>query len=138
MENITIPQLMYIPRWRWIVTAFCFFVLFHLLPIFLLSDISIGFMRLMFWSGPLFLLFILTCISVYLSYRAVSFIFYEPAIAAVLYILTLHLLFPTYLAVPVYLQNLFFFIECSIVGFVFTLGGAGIGYWFRTKRSEKS
>ena len=133
MEGVSASQLLHIPRWRWIVTVFCYFVLFHLFPLFFLSDPLSRFMQSAFWSKPVMTFIVLSCISIFISYRARSVVLWEPAAAAILYIVTLHLLFPAYLAEPTYLQNMSFIIECSILGFVFALGGAGIGFWLRRK-----
>jgi hypothetical protein len=133
MEQIKLNQIVRTPNWRWIVTAYCFFILFHLLPFFLLSNLYILFIGSKFWAKPVFTVIVLMFTSTYLSYRSRSVLFLEPAITAILYIFTLHLLFPSYLAVPIYLQNMYFMIECSIFVFIFAIIGAGIGFWFKRK-----
>jgi len=131
MEKIALNQILRTPNWRWIATAFCFFVLFHLLLFFFLSDFSYQFF--IFWSRAAIIFSFLAFISMYVGYRARELVMIESGIAAILYILTLKLLLPSYLAIPVQLQNIYFLIECVILGFVFAFGGAGIGWWLKRK-----
>ena len=138
MEKITLSQILRTPNWRWIVTAFCFFVLFHLFLSFFLYDFFFSdFIRYVigkgFWARPVIVFSFLAFISMYVGYRAREFVLIESGIAAILYILTLKLLLPEYLAVPIYLLNIYVIIECAILGFVFAFGGAGIGFWFKRK-----
>jgi hypothetical protein len=74
--------------WRWIGVGYCFFVVFHLLPSYLflgltrLGDISA-------LAKIVWLFFGLACIGFYIGYRSRGVTIWEPAIAAVLYDLTL-------------------------------------------------
>jgi|WetSurMetagenome_2_1015567.scaffolds.fasta_scaffold1055622_1 hypothetical protein len=133
MEKTMLTQFIRTPNWRWIVTALCFFVLFHLLLFYFLSGSNSFLFKSMFWSRAAIVFSFLACISMYAGYRARELVMIESGIAALLYILMLKLLLPSYLAVPVQLQNTFFIIECAIVGFIFAFGGAGIGYWLKRK-----
>jgi hypothetical protein len=133
MEKITLKQILHTPNWRWIVTAFCLFVLFHLLLFFFLSDLSYPFFRNKFWSRAVIVFVSLVFISMYVGYRAREFAMIESGIASILYIFMLNLLLPEYLSVPTYLLNIYLVIEYAIVGFVFAFGGAGIGYWLKRK-----
>jgi hypothetical protein len=135
MEKISLAQIFHKPNWRWIVTAFCFFVLFQLLLFFFLS----GFIKDTipgkgFWKNSIVAFSFIVFISMYVGYRAREFVLIESGIAAILYILTLKLLLPSHLAIPVQLQNIYFVIECVILGFVFAFGGAGIGGWVKQRR----
>jgi hypothetical protein len=133
MEKTMLSQILRRPNWRWIVTAFCFFVLFHLLLFFFLSDLSYPFFRNKFWSRAVVVFLSLAFISMYVGYRARELAMIESGIASILYIFMLKLLLPEYLAVPTYLLNIYLIIECAILGFVFAFGGAGIGWWLKRK-----
>jgi hypothetical protein len=137
MEKISLGQIFLKPNWRWIVVAFCFFVLFHLLLLFFLTDKIMVVFGKSFWPGSAVVISFLAFVSMYIGYRARGFVLIEPAIAATLYILTLKMLLPSYLAVPIYLQNIYFTIECTILGFVFAFGGTGIGWWIKQRRQMR-
>jgi hypothetical protein len=133
MKKITIHQIVRTLNWRWIVTTFCFFVLFHLLLFYFLSNFNGELFRLGFWSRVVIVFLSLAFISMYVGYRAREFVSSSCGIAAILYIVTLKIFLPFYLAVPVYLLNMYVVVECCIVGFIFAFGGAGIGYWIKHK-----
>ena len=133
MEKISLTQIFYKPNWRWIITSFCFFVLFHLLLFFFLPVFNNQFFRNVFWSRVAIVISFLAFISMYVGYRSRSLTIFEPGIAAVLYIITLKIFLPSYLSIPTYIQNIYFTIECTILGFVFAFGGAGIGWWLKRR-----
>ena len=134
MEKIELNQILRTPSWRWIVTAYCFFVLFHLILFFFLSDFSNLFFRNVYWSRVAIVVSFLAFISMYIGYRSLNLTIFEPGIAAVLYILTLKIFLPSYLSIPTHIQNIYFIIEYTILGFVFAFGGAGIGFLIKRKR----
>lgn len=75
--------------WRWVGLGYCFFVVFHLLPSYLFNILSIvqeGSLVLSFW-----LLAGLVLIGVYIGYRSTGYTILEPAIAALLYTITIFL-----------------------------------------------
>lgn len=72
--------------WRWVGIGYCFYVVFHLLPTYLTT--SLDPLEQGFW------LFIgLAVIAFYIGYRSSGVTILEPAIAALLYDLTLLLEF---------------------------------------------
>ena len=135
MDTILSSYFLYVPRWRWIIVACCLFVLFHLLPFFYLSSLVSEKIKMGLWTRMIVVVFSVSLISLYIGYHAGGTVFLETALAAVIYICTLKLLLPSYLGVPVYMQNTYFIIECIILGFAFAFGGTGIGTWIKQKRS---
>jgi len=133
MEQSTTSHILHLPQWRWIIVPFCLFVLFHLLPFFFLSSLLSALIKMTFWTRAVLVFSSLGLISIYVGYRARGMVFLESALAAVIYILTVKLFLPSYLGIPVYLQNTYFMLESIILGFVFAFGGAGIGYWLKRK-----
>jgi hypothetical protein len=127
MKIFTIPQLHYKLQWRWIIVAFCFFVIFHLVLFFFLYETYRNIFGQNFWSRAVIAFSFLSLISAYLSYRARRLILVECGTAAILYIIMLKLFLPSYLVVPTYLLNLYLVVECAVLGFIFAFCGAGLG-----------
>jgi hypothetical protein len=77
--------------WRWIGISFCFYVVFHLLPSYVMA-----------WSLPLtgqgaewmWIVFGTFVISIYLAYRSTGVTIVEPTLGALLYIIALALSMP--------------------------------------------
>ncbi|MGB2869117.1 MAG: hypothetical protein WBD36_11745 [Bacteroidota bacterium] len=75
--------------WRWVGVGYCFFVVFHLLPSYLLASFS----RVGLEDKGTWLVTGLAFIAFYVGYRSRGITILEPAISALFYILTLALLF---------------------------------------------
>jgi hypothetical protein len=76
--------------WKWVGVGYCFFVVFHLLPTYLLNGFTLGQnnLEIGFW------LFVgVAIIAFYIGYRSRGVTILEPAISAVLYDITLLLEF---------------------------------------------
>ena len=83
---IRIPKI----DWKWVGIGYCFFVVFHLLPTYILNGVSLPMskMDLGFW------MFVgLAIIAFYIGYRSRGVTILEPAISVVLYDITLLLEF---------------------------------------------
>ena len=83
--------------WRWIIAGYCYLVLFHLLPTYMLGGyihpISPGpdsFRH--YYNGPdaatVWMLFGVVVVSFVVAYRSRGFTVFEPAVAGVLYAFT--------------------------------------------------
>jgi hypothetical protein len=79
-------------NWKWVGVGYCLFVVYHLLP----SYVLLGFARfgMLGEAGKGIWLFIgFAVIAFYIGYRSRGITILEPAISSVLYVVTLTLLF---------------------------------------------
>ncbi len=78
--------------WKWVWISYCFLVVFHLLPTYILQGITRTGIKIGGdWS--LWMFFGLAFIGWYVGYRSPGITILEPAIAAVAYVLTIALEF---------------------------------------------
>ena len=92
MENSTFIQPFRKIDWRWVGVGYCFFVVYHLLPSYLLLGLArFGFTDEL--TKGIWLFVGLAVIGCYIGYRSRAITILEPSISAVLYMFTLTLLF---------------------------------------------
>ena len=134
MNNIIASKYFYVPQWRWIIVAICFFILYHIFLEYFLPFSSI--LGEKFWIKSIIVNFFLLLISLFLGIRSQKLISIECGIAAILYIVVLRIFFPSFIIVPEYLFNFYVLMESSILGFVSAFTGAGIGWMDKKKLSH--
>ncbi len=92
MENNGMIQPFKRIDWRWVGIGYCFFIVYHLLPAFLLLVFARN--GLTGETAKAIWLFVgLAVIGAYIGYRSSGITILEPAISALLYMATLTLLF---------------------------------------------
>jgi hypothetical protein len=136
MEQKTVIQPFQRIDWRWVGIAYCFFVVFHLMPLYVLtgiSEVDIG--RSM---PPMWLFVGLFVISYYVGYRSPGVTIAEPTIASVLYNLTLLMEFGSFRSAIPKVS----FLAQAFVWFVFTTAITIVGAWFgeimQARKARKS
>lgn len=73
-------------NWKWVGVGYCFFVVFHLMPTYLISGFAL---QAETSSRGIWLFLGLAIIAFYIGYRSRGVTIIEPAISAILYDLTL-------------------------------------------------
>jgi hypothetical protein len=122
--------------WRWIGVGYCFYVVFHLLPSYLL----LGFGRLgdvPALAKIIWLFFGLALIGFYIGYSSRGVTIWEPAIAAVLYDLTLMLEFSDFWGRSVQ-NSLGIFFIWIIATLVITIASAWEGEMVQVWKESKA
>ncbi len=124
--------------WRWLVTAYCSLVLFHLAPSYFLF----GFRPLLRYQTPDFLVVWLgvgiLIVSIYGAYRSRGWTVFEPALASLLYGATVFFIFPAVSPRPGVVRTRLMILALS---FAFGFGGAILGELLQAlkdKRTAKS
>jgi len=92
MENIGIIQPFKRIDWQWVGIGYCFFIVYHLLPSYLILGLSRNGLTGEMAKG-IWLFAGLGVIGAYIGYRSRGITILEPAISALLYMATLTLLF---------------------------------------------
>lgn len=148
--------------WRWLVVTYCFLVLFHLLPTFLLASdfkelfLTNGIWRFIFWPTFLaasdFMKFFLTSgiwrviiwtgggiilVTGYVGRRAIARTILEPGIAAMLYMATLIAASSNIRAIPASgLRLIGLLTALLLIALLLGCFGGAFGRWMKW-RSEK-
>jgi hypothetical protein len=122
-------------NWKWVGVSYCFFVVFHLLPSYLLLEfaregLGTGLIR-SFW-----ILAGLLVIGLYIGHRSRGVTILEPAIAAVLYTLTLFLNAEDTWGKSLTWRSLGILFIFSIIAFLTALCGAWIGELLQARREK--
>ena len=122
-------------NWQWVLVGYCFFVVFHLLPSFLLFGFSKALLK---EELPAFIWFFLGLgiVSFFIGYKSRGVTIIEPAIAALLYTLTLIFEFGTFSARSLSLRNVGALYVWTVVVLVLTLTGAWIGELVQARRAR--
>jgi len=121
--------------WPWIGVGYCFFVVFHLLPSYLLLGLeSFGDIPALLKIVWLFLG--LAVIGFYIGYRSRGVTIWEPAISALLYDLTLAFEFSDFWGRSVY-NSLGVFFVWVVATLVITIASAWDGEMVQARRENK-
>ncbi|MBI3006121.1 MAG: hypothetical protein HYY49_12005 [Ignavibacteriales bacterium] len=135
MENSTSVRPFKVIDWKWVGLGYCFYVVYHLLPSYLLLGLTqFG------WTDELakgICLFAgLALIGFYIGYRSQGVTILEPAISAIVYILTLALLFDRFWGRSFSIRSAGLIYVWILGGFVIAFVSAWIGELWQARRQS--
>ena len=123
--------------WKWIGLGYCIFVVFHLLPAYLLIQFSfVG--RIGDTLRTLWLIAGMLVIGVYIGYRSRGFTILEPAISAVLYIFTIFFKADEFMGRRLEIRSIGALMVAAGVAFLLAMLGAWIGEMLQTSGERKA
>jgi hypothetical protein len=114
--------------WRWVGISYCFYVVFHLLPTYLISWISFQDSSA-FYGAWIWIVFGTFIISIYIAYRSEGVTIIEPTLASFCYVLTIAFSLPRILApTQISTERFIYLLLAGFAGvLLFTFIGAYIG-----------
>ncbi len=122
--------------WKWVGLGYCIFVVFHLLPAYLLIQFSyVG--RIGDTLRTLWLIAGMLVIGVYIGYRSRGFTILEPAISAVLYIFTIFFKADEFMGRRLDIRSLGALLVAAGVAFLLAMLGAWIGEMLQASGERK-
>lgn len=123
--------------WRWVGIGYCFFVVFHLLPSYLLFFVSplLAGRDMTAKGGWLFLG--LALVGCFIGYRSKGVTILEPALSSLAYLLTLSLLFEQFWGRSINTNTVGLMIAWAAVGFVIAFVSAWVGEIIQARREAK-
>lgn len=123
--------------WRWVGISYCFFVVFHLLPSYLMFFVSplLAGRDMTAKGGWLFLGLALVGYSI--GYRSKGVTILEPALSSIAYLFTLSLLFERFWGRSININTLGLILIWAAVGFVIAFVSAWIGEIIQARREAK-
>ncbi len=124
--------------WRWSFVGFCYLVLFHLLPSFLLLMGRTTFPFALANGYIVWLGVGIVGISIYLSWRSVHPLFLEPPLASALYTFVLMVVYHRPASIPFPYTPLTYSIVLLVGSFALGFAAAGIISLVRTRRQTVS
>ena len=126
-------------NWQWLVVTYCFLVIFHLLPSFIVTGKSL--LRYQELFIPLYLWSSVGIIAVcaYVGYRAKGIVLGEAGIAGMLYATTLYAVLPYDWPPNLLFRVLLTFWLAPLLLLIFLLGfgGAAFGKWLQLQKQNK-
>ncbi|HLF19845.1 MAG TPA: hypothetical protein VI704_03555 [Bacteroidota bacterium] len=135
MENTTTIRLFKRIDWKWVGVGYCFFVVYHLLP----SYVLLGFSRFGMGGELLkgFWLFVgLGLIAFYIGYRSRGVTILEPAVSAVLYTFTLALLFERFWGRSFSMRSAALIYVWVVGGFIIAFVSAWVGEVWQARKER--
>ncbi|HWP82897.1 MAG TPA: hypothetical protein VNN76_09625 [Bacteroidota bacterium] len=122
--------------WKWVGVGFCFYVVFHLLPTYLLLGISLRGMHTGFASFAIWMFTGLAVIGFYIGYRSSGVTIVEPGLSALLYILALVLGTQRLISGSVSLLSFFEALSWMGAAFVIAIASAFVGELLQARKEE--
>jgi hypothetical protein len=123
--------------WKWVGVGYCLFVVFHLLPTYLLLEFSfVG--RIGDALRTLWLIVGLLVIGVYIGYRSRGFTILEPAISAVLYVITIFFKADEFVGRRLSVRTLGALMVAAGIAFFLAMLGAWIGELLQASGQRKA
>jgi len=131
-------------NWRWIITAYSYYVILHA-AFALLSPMTALYWRPSpqdFYNNQDTLLqilstgFVISVVGVYVGWKSEKLAVIDAGLAAVLYVLTLIMLFPGFAGIEPYRMSALFRVAECIWAFVLAFAGAAIGKWIHLRRDR--
>ena len=123
--------------WKWIGLGYCIFVVFHLLPTYLLIQFSfIG--RTGDAVRTLWLIAGMLVIGVYIGYRSRGFTVLEPAISAVLYVITIFFKADEFMGRGCSIRTTGALMIAAGIAFFLTMLGAWFGEMLQASEEQKA
>lgn len=121
--------------WKWVGVGYCIFVVFHLLPsLFLLEFVRQGLGGNLLRS--LWGLMGLVVVGLYIGYRSRGYTILEPAIAALLYAVTIFLKSGELIGGKWTSQSAGMLLVMSVGAFLLAMFGAWIGEMLQTRKEQ--
>lgn len=122
--------------WKWVGVGYCFFVVFHLLPTYLLLEFSfvgkVGDILRSLW-----LLVGLLVIGVYIGFRSRGYTVIEPAISAVLYVATIFFKADDFMGRGWSSRSYAGLLVASLIAFALAMIGASLGEMLQATKERK-
>ena len=142
MSESMFTRLRYAPDWRWVLVSYCWLVLFHMFPTFLLGGLR-AFRSTGADPTPLvWFLFGLVLVSMVIGYRSKGFTVLEPAIAGFFYALTVSVGFDRFIGTLVPSDKPLAIAFWALLSFVLCVVGSWIGEliqdWGQRRREATS
>ncbi len=123
--------------WKWLGVSYCFFVVYHLLPIYLLTGFASGGIGRS-WASGLWLVIGLFLIGVYIGRRSRGVTILEPAIGAALYAITLFLAFQRFWPRTFAVKSVAIAFAWLGSAFVVACAGAWLGEFLQMRKESKA
>jgi hypothetical protein len=133
--------------WRWMIVTYCFLILFHLFPSFLISSGYVMSEDLYFhgyssmWPIFLWLGIGVLIITAYVGYHSRGVTMMEPGVASSLYVFTMLVTTSTLGVLPVKLRFILivtlWLVLVLLMAFVLGFGGAAFGKWLNTRKQKQ-
>ena len=133
-------------NWQWLVLTFCFLILFHLFPSFVVvggARTSMEFFlhrEAVVWPTLAWMAIGIFAVSYYVGFRSRSATILEPGLAAVFYLATLFLTmshsgeFDTVRHLIIFVL---WMVLMHLLAFLIGCGGAAFGEWLRMRKEKK-
>jgi hypothetical protein len=122
--------------WKWVGVGFCFYVVFHLLPTYLLLGISSRGMHGGFASFAIWMFAGLAVIGFYIGYRSSGVTILEPGISALLYIVALSLGTQRLISGSVSMLSLLEAFSWMGAAFIIAVASAFVGELLQARKEE--
>jgi hypothetical protein len=123
--------------WRWLVVTYSFLVLFDLLPGFLAFGLGTFFRPYGFWWFTLWAGGGIAIVSAYVGFGSRGTTIFEPAIASLLYALTLLAAFEVPWKNAEGYRFVTFRIALLVFAFLIGLGAAAVGEWIQMRKERR-
>lgn len=133
-----VGNLFELSSWKWILVSYCFLILYHLVPTYvilspLLLSANRDFFELVVWVG-----IGVAGVSAFVGFRSQRPRILEPALAAALYCLTITVFLRAPENFPTYYRQARFVAAMSIIAFVVAFASAGITTLLRMRKEVKA
>ncbi len=127
MTDFALGRIRYKPDLRWVIVSYCWLVLFHMFPTFLIGGLR------PFQAGAsdpatiVWMLFGLVLVSMFIGYRSRGFTVLEPAVAGFAYAITMSLGFDRFIATTVPSEKTLAIVFWALLSFVLCVVSSWIG-----------
>jgi hypothetical protein len=123
--------------WQWVLMGYCFFVVFHLLPSFLMLGAFAGGLSEIGWPLGAWFFGGLVIVGYFIGYKSRGVTIIEPAIASVLYTLTLLLEFSQFSGHSLTWRNAAWAYVWFVLVLLLTIVGAWLGELAQARLARK-
>ncbi len=144
MEDRALRQVFTRLDWRWLIVTYCFLILFHLVPSFLLRSWSVGFSDARFLVSRGSVLIVLLAIlwvvggigsvCAFTAFRSRGFTIFEPGLAAAAYAYTFLLGIKSISQTSWHFSSATYIAAMLVAAFVVGFAGAAVGEWLQMRK----